>query len=804
MSLSAGTQQSAPALHILAHAALDAGNVEAALDLARRTVGADPDCADYHATLGRALKAAGRSEEALAAYRQAVRLRPSFARYHVGLGMTLRVCGRKEEAMAAYRRACALEPDMAEAHHNLGNLLAASGDLEAARACYLRVLALSPNFAEAHFELGNLDHVSGDAAGAVAHYRRALDARPRHARSWLALGRILFARGETHEAIACFEKSAEAAPELFDAHFHLGLALRRGAERERAILAYRRALAIDSTHPRALVDLAMLLRESAQREEAVACCRRAIELQPDFADAHLALGMLCYDLEEHAQTLAAYEKSLELQPDSAVTHLNLSSAYKRVALIDKALSHARRAIELDSALHQAHNNLGTLLMELGECDAAEASYRRAIELRPDYAEAQANWCATLSYVDADDCSRIHAAHLEYGVRHAARLAPVEPHPRARSEPRCKLRIGYVSPDFKRHSVAYFIEPLLASHDRGEFEILGYYSNHVGDETSLRLRSYCDEWIESPPNIVSDEALARRVREDGVDILVDLAGHTAGARLLAFARKPAPVQITYLGYLTTTGVAAIDYRLTDTLVDPEGYEAHAVERPLRVPGCYLCYRPAPESPEPGRPPALDNGYITFGSFNNVLKIGTTCAALWARVLLAVPGSKLLLKTRSLGDAAVRATVTERFAAHGIEAERLIVLPGDAETRAHLTQYHRVDIALDTFPYNGVTTTCEALWMGVPVVSRVGPTHAARQGLTLLNAVGMPELAARSAEHYLQVCVLLARDVERLARIRAELRGRMAGSGLMQEAAFARRVEETYRGAWRARSAAGANA
>jgi predicted O-linked N-acetylglucosamine transferase (SPINDLY family) len=357
----------------------------------------------------------------------------------------------------------------------------------------------------------------------------------------------------------------------------------------------------------------------------------------------------------------------------------------------------------------------------------------------------------------------------------------------------RLRIGYVSPDFRRHSVSYFIEPILEAHDRSQFEVFCYADELHSDEVTRRLRGLADHWR----NIASldDEQLAQRVREDGIDILIDLAGHTEHNRLLAFARRPAPVQMTYLGYPNTTAMPAIQYRITDAVCDPQGSAKRwHVEELLRVPGCFLCYRMPADMPEVHPLPAGESGPITFGSFNNFLKVSDSALIFWERMMKEVAGSRLMLKFRSLSDRGTRERVLARLERHGIAPERVELLGYEMDFWQHLELYRRMDIALDPFPYNGTTTTCEALAMGVPVVCLAGEVHAARVGASLMHAVGLDELVARTLGEYVRIATGLASDRARLRAMRSGLRARLAASALTDAVGTTRRIEALYRSAW----------
>jgi len=357
----------------------------------------------------------------------------------------------------------------------------------------------------------------------------------------------------------------------------------------------------------------------------------------------------------------------------------------------------------------------------------------------------------------------------------------------------RLRVGYLSADLRTHSVAYFLEPILATHGREAAEVWCYSTLSGGDATTERLRRHADQWrwvAGQPP-----EAIARQILADRIDILVELGGHTSSDILRVLALGPAPVQITYLGYPDTTGVPAIQHRLVDASTDPEGADQWATEELVRLPGSFLCYQPSPYAPPVGHLPAASRGAVTFGSFNNLAKINERVVALWAKVVNAVPGAHLYVKNPSLDDPPTQERYRRLFAEHGVDRDRIELRGRTVEDGDHLALYGAVDIALDTFPYNGTTTTCEALWQGVPVVTLAGDLHMSRVGASLLAAAGLHELIAETPDDYVAVVTRLAADRDRLAYLRATLRDRLRSTPLLDGAAFTRNLEAAYRDLWR---------
>jgi protein O-GlcNAc transferase len=442
---------------------------------------------------------------------------------------------------------------------------------------------------------------------------------------------------------------------------------------------------------------------------------------------------------------------------------------------------------------ESYNNLARALKYSGRAKESIAWYERSLALAPEKAFVHSNLLYALSYLEDVSPEAVIRAHHHWAKCHGATVAQrFKDHPNAADPRRC-LRVGYVSPDFKKHPVATFIEPVLAAHDRSAVEVICFSEVRKKDAVTRRLRQLADRWFDTAG--ITDQRFAGMIQAAGVDILVDLAGHTAGNRMPLFSLRPAPVQVTYLGYPNTTGLSTVDYRITDAWADPPGQtEAWHTEELVRLEHGFLCYTPSVAAPEVGPPPHRETGSVTFGSFNNMAKFNAGVAALWAAVLKAVPGSRLIMKFKTLSDPEVRQTVIDAFGANGVSSDRLSLrgfLPSFAD---HFALYNRIDIALDTIPYNGTTTTCEALWMGVPVIALAGRTHAARVGVSILTGLGLSGLVAQNSEDYVQIAAALTRDYRRLGALRKGLRLRMQASFLMDGPGFARRLENAYRVMW----------
>lgn len=556
---------------------------------------------------------------------------------------------------------------------------------------------------------------------------------------------------------------------------------------------YRRVLDAEPTHADALYYLARLAAADRRGEEAIALLQQAVDLRPAEILYRLELGAALLDLRRFEEAAAVFERCTAMQPGCARLRNNYAVALIELNRRDEALPELERLQAELSNTHEIHFNLAGIYREFGRTDEAIAAYRRALALAPDHAPTYSNLLLELNYSSNEDAASIFAEHRRFGERFARRYEA----PAADATWPRRLRIGYLSPDFHNHVVMRFVEPILAGHDRKRFEISCYHANSKKDEFTARLRTLAEHWVDAED--LSDAELAGRIRADRIDLLVDLAGHTAGNRVTMLAMKPAPVQATYLGYPNTIGLGAVDFRITDAFADPPGdADRFSIDRLVRLPNTYFCYRPEPASPEVGPPPALASGTVTFGCFNNFAKFSGPFLDAAARVLAEIPRSRLILKARPLSIAKLAQSVRERFDRAGIGADRVELRGWEAGVKNHLSIYNSVDIALDSFPYNGATTTCEALWMGVPVVSLAGDRHAGRAGSSLLHGVGLGHLVAHDVDRYVAICTELAGDIGALAELRKEQRKRMRSSPLMDESGFVRGLEACYLELWEKRA------
>jgi predicted O-linked N-acetylglucosamine transferase (SPINDLY family) len=570
----------------------------------------------------------------------------------------------------------------------------------------------------------------------------------------------------------------------------LGVIARQVGRCDLAVDLIRRAIALRPNYAEAHGNLGNALKDMGQLDEAIASYRLAIRLNPDDALAHNNLGNALKDTGKLDQAIAAYRQAIGFKPGFAEAHNNLGVALQSKGQLDQAIASQQQAIRLQPDFAEAHSNLGNLLKDMGQIDRAIAAYRQAIRLRPELAGAHSNLVLTLHYHPGYDARMIHEELRRWNRQHAEPLRKfIRPHTNSR-DPDRRLRIGYVSPDFRESVIGPSMLPLFRQHDRRQMEIFCYANVLRPDTRTEQLRQHVDVWR----SIVglSDSQAVDLIRQDGIDVLVDLALHTASNRLLIFAHKPAPVQVTYLGYCGSTGMDAVDYRLSDPYLDPKESDlSFYSERTIRLPETYWCYEVAGPAPELSPPPAAAAGYVTFGCLNNSAKVSQSALDLWAEILGGVPRSRLIVHFQ---PGAHLDAVRQRFAGKGISPDRL-EFPSRQLWPEYMRTYGRIDIALDPFPWGGGITTCDALWMGMPVVSLVGRTAVGRGGVSILSNVGLPELIAPTPQQYVHIATDLARDLPRLAELRRTLRPRMQASVLMDATRFARNVEAAYRQMWR---------
>jgi protein O-GlcNAc transferase len=650
------------------------------------------------------------------------------------------------------------------------------------------------NFGQMNFQeklnSGLAHHRAGRLADAEKIYRQVLSQRPNQAEVLHLLGILSAQTGNSSEAIELIGRAISISPTNAVYHNDFANALKANGQIDRAIASYRQAIRLKPDLADVHANLGLALEVQGQLDDAIASYRQAIWLKPDYADAHVFLGNALNEKELFAEAVACYRQAIRLKPDHAEAHKNLGDSFKSLGRLDEAIACYHQATLIKPDFTDAQINLGNAFKDTGNLNGAIAVYRKVIQLKPDFAAAHSNLIYTLHFHPGFDAKAIFEEHRLWNQQHAEPLKNfIQPHSN-NGDPDRQLRIGYVSPDFCEHPVGRFILPLLGAHDHEHFAIYCYSDVRRSDRFTELIHGPAGQWR----NIVglTHERAAQMIREDQIDILVDLTMHMADNRMLMFARKPAPVQLTYLAYCSTTGLDTMDYRLTDPHLDPHGMnDAFYSEQSVCLPETYWCYAPDDRSPEVGPSPALASGEVTFSCLNNFCKVSADALEAWMQVMRATPKSRLILHAH---EGSHRQRVRELLQSQGIDPNRLEFV-GKASLPEYLASHRRIDIGLDPFPCNGGTTTCDALWMGVPVVTLAGRTAVGRGGASVLHNIGLPELVAQTPQEYIRIATGLASDLPRLAELRRTLRPRMQASPLMDAPRFARNVEAAYRQMWR---------
>jgi predicted O-linked N-acetylglucosamine transferase (SPINDLY family) len=667
-----------------------------------------------------------------------------------------------------------------------------AGRLHEAEVIYRRILAADPNHADTLHLLGVIAHQMGQHESAVEYIERAIALNGAEPAYHNNLGTVLQTQKKPEAASDSFRRALQLKPDYAEARFNLGNALNDQGKRDEAVDCYREAVALRPDYVDAHNNLGGILLSQGNPQEAESSFRRVLELKPNFIAAWYNLGNALRDQKRLNEAVVCYRKTLEMEPNYAEAHNSLGIALATSGKPAEATVAFRRAAELDPASAIAFSNLGNTLKSQRKLDEAIDCYRHAVKLDPNHAEAHSNLVLALQYRSDITLAELATAHAEYDRLHAAPLRDAwRRHENDRIQDR-RLRLGFVSPDFVRHPVTFFLIRVVENLDPAQCELAGYNDRNDRDEVTDRVRAAMSIWRDVRG--LSNQDLVQRIRDDRIDILFDLTGHTARNRLLVFAHKPAPIQVTWAGYVGTTGLTAMDYVLADRYEIPEGADVHYSERVLRMPDGYVTYDPPRYAPDVSPLPAPNQGYVTFGCFNNPTKFNARTFTLWSQILHRVPRSRIVFKYAGLNDPAIARGLTDAFVSHGIDPQRIECL-GSSPHPALLAAYHRIDLALDTFPYSGGLTTCEALWMGVPVVTCPGETFASRHSLSHLSNVGLTETIASTPDEYIDRAVSLANDLPRLAALRSNLRQQMAASPLCDGKRFAANLMTLLRNAWK---------
>ena len=695
--------------------------------------------------------------------------------------------GRRDAATAAFRAAVQHDPSLAEAHNNLGNMLNRVPPYADAIAEYQAAIALMPDYFEAHFNLGNTLRRAGQAHQAVAVFQAAVALRPAIPAVYTGLGNALLDADRAEEAVAAFRAVIRQQPDHAVGYNNLAVALRKAGAVDAALAALDRAIALQPGYALAHGNRGMILRERGAYEPALAALWHALHLAPESPDHPSQYFSLMRDLGRVHAAIPLCAELIARAPGNAAAQQEMAELLLTVGRVDDAYAAVRQEQILAPNRPETLNTLGNILREQGQLAEALHAYRQALALKPDAIGIRGNLVFSAQFATGVDAVALRAEAEAWAAYHEAPLAKdIAPHPNVRTPDRV-LRVGYVCPYFRQHSAAFFLLPVLAHHTASRIEVVCYAGVRVADDITRRFQALPVVWRDTTG--LSDAELAACIRADGIDVLVDIALHMQDSRLLTFARRPAPVQVAWLGYPGTTGLRGMDYRLTDPYLDPPGEtDALYTETSIRLPHSFWCYAPIIATPPVTALPALAAGHLTLGCLNNFLKVTPDTLDLWARVLAAIPTARLILLCPAGSH---RSVVLAHFGAAADRVRLVDRLP--LPEYFHLFQ--QIDCCLDTTPYPGHTTTLDGLWMGVPVITLIGPTVVGRGGVSILSNIGLQRFITATPDAFVARAQAIAADLPALAALRQTLRARLQASPLMDAAQFAADLEDAYAEMWR---------
>lgn len=768
---------------------LDSGDLHNAIDWYQKAVASDPNSADAHTSLGFALKELGKLEAAQSALLKASSLKPdSFDPLYL-LGQTCMDLRQFENAAGYFERALALQPAFEPLYGELCHALFQIKAVDRARDIITTGIQRHPENASFHFFLGNLFSYVEQWPEATASYTTALKLSPDLAQAHTNLAAVFRVKGDLDAAVHHAECALKADPASPDTHACIAANLGATDKLEEALASYEKALAVDPAHAASHRGKGQVLLKSGKLDAALQSLGKALTIEPNSAETYRDLGVVYLELGRLRESEENSRKALALKPVYANAQNNLGLALRSMGKLLEAEKCYLAALSIEPDSDVYHGNFGGTLMAQGRLSEAVASFRRALEINPQLAAAHGNLLYALS-VDPEITKEQYLGEaLVFGKRLAASVGtPFSDWLVSQDDgATLPLRIGLVSGKFYNNPVGFFLESVLANTDSARMELVAYATSAKEDELTARIRPYFAQW----ENIIGMEKtkVARKIRADGIHVLVDLNGHTEGNLLPVFALKPAPVQVSWLGYWASTGAPGMDYILADETSLPPEDKTYFTETVHYLPETRFCFTaPAPEIPVTSLP-AQRNGFVTLGCFQTLTKINERVLKLWGGILLASPHSRLRLVVGQTNDAAFQ----QRLLGAGIDPTR-VTLVGPMSREKYLASYNQVDFVLDTFPYAGGTTTCEALWMGVPTLTLKGSTVIARQGASMLSCVGLDDWIAGDEADYVAKAIRHAADLDRLASLRNNLRKLALASALFDAPRFARNLENAFTEMW----------
>jgi predicted O-linked N-acetylglucosamine transferase (SPINDLY family) len=754
-------------------------------DICREILGKDERCAGAWHLMGKMAALQGDLEAAGEFASVACDLDPQSAEFLRDWAEVFFQKKELESAEQQVRRALEISPDSPEGLNLLGRILAEKDDKHPALEAFQSALRIRKDYAEGFSHYATALQKFGRGKDAISQIRKACALEPDSVEFQTNLATLLEENTRYVDALAAYGKAARMNPSVGFVWFRQGKLLNGLMRYAEAVPVLEKAVSLPGQVGTYYYEYGVALHKTNRFQEALDQYDKALAMGCNTGALHCNRGVIYKDFRRGGDAVMAFYAAVKLDPANVSYLNNLGAAAFELGLNSEALECFEQAVEKNPNLPTARNNIGNLLKDRARGMDALPQYRKSMELNPDDRDPQNNFLLCHMYIPDMDPKVVFEEHRKWGLSTAKKISSA-----FKFKPRvagAKIRVGFLSADLCHHPVAHFIEPIFRGYDRERFEFVAYGDQRKSDDFSARFAKQVDTWRET--SSYNDQALAKLIYEDRIDILFELAGHTAYNRLGVFALKPAPVQVSYLGYPGTTGLPTIDFRITDAFADPQGTTEHLhTEKLIRVPECAWCFEPDAAAPEVQLLPALQKGYVTFGCFNNMAKLNPALFEAWAEILLRVSGSHLRLKARTLTDDGVRKELMGYFTERGIEEDRLDFFGHTKKIADHLGHYHSVDIALDSFPYHGTTTTCEAMWMGCPVVTRAGKTHVSRVGVSLLSAVGLQEFITETREAYIEKAVALAAQTDRLQELRSSMRERLKNSVLMDEKRFVQGFEK----------------
>jgi protein O-GlcNAc transferase len=767
-----------------------AGKGELAEKLCRKYIEQYAESDELLNLLGASLLLQHKYVEAIDTYNHALELFPQFTEGYINRANGKRSLGKLKGALADYNKAIKLDPNHVEALSNRGGLFQKLGQYAEAIEDYENALKLNNQLIDARFNLGNTLMEQGRFIEAIEHFKKAIEIDPKYSPAYSNCAYCLKQIGDFTSAIEKYTVAIKLEPNLSINYCGRGEIYCDERNYEQSIADFNKAILLDPEFARAYNGLGKALHHQGQLSEATTQLKKAIEIEPDYAIAYNNLGAVLTENREIEGALEAFNKVISQQPDLPQPYNNLGNLLRELGLFTEAIVNFDKAIQLNSSYAEAFNNRGSSLQSLGRLSEAIDSYNQAIELTEFYPMAYSNLLTTLNYSQDKELKKPIVIAQEFGLQVTRRVKKAySDYERVGSDK--KLKIGFVSGDLRSHPVGYFLEDILPIFENSKFDIVAYPTKPRFDDLSAKLKSCFSSW--TPIYGMDDESAAKQIKKDNVQILIDLSGHTAGNRLPMFAYRPAPLQITWLGYFATTGVKEIDYLIGDPFMTPEEMESMFTEKIICLEQTRWCFSPPKHKITIASTPALKSGFITFGCFNNLTKINDRVLSVWSKILRAIPNSRLLLKNSQFRDEHNIAKILKRLEDFGIRNEQTEV-EGPDNREAYLKSYNRVDIALDPFPFTGGATSAEALWMGVPLITLLGSSMVSRQGVSILTNAGLEDWIASSEEEYIDKAILFSSDIKKLEALRKSLRQKLLSSPLFDANKFVSNFEKSLIRVW----------